>query len=337
MAYYVYVSISGEGRVDVYSMDPETGSLDKRQEVALSGNPAGIAADPQRRFLYIARRGIPEMASFAVDQSDGSLTLLGSIAEESDSVYVTVDSTGRFVLSSSNGGALARSYRVGDDGALVGPPASIAHTLPGAHSVEVHPSNRFVYVPQCISQNAIFQFRYDGDTGQITPQELAVLVPPTRVGPRHIRFHPSLDVMYTTNEQDSSISAYGVGEDGMLSPAFQTISTLPDDFEGENTTAQLRVHRSGKFLYAPNRGHESIACFSIDSASGELTLIGRVPTEAHTRGMDIDPQGKFLFAAGAESGNMSAYAIDGDSGELTHLQTYEVGQAPLWVLAIEVG
>ena len=143
--------------------------------------------------------------------------------------------------------------------------------------------------------------------------------------------------MYTTNEQDSSISAYGVGEDGMLSPAFQTISTLPDDFKEENTTAQLRVHPSGKFLYAPNRGHESVACFSIDSASGELTLIGRVPTEAHTRGMDIDPQGRFLFAAGAESGNMSAYAIDGDSGELTHLQTYEVGPAPLWVLAIEVG
>jgi len=336
MAYYVYVSIAGEDRVDVYTMDPSSGSLDRKHQVPLSGAPGGIAADPQRRFFYIARRGRSELASFAVNASDGSLTLLGSLAEESDSVYVTVDVTGRFVLSSSNGGAHARSYRVGDDGALVAPPVSIVRTLPGAHSVEVHPSNRFAYVPHCITQNAIFQYLYDGDSGQLTPQELAVMVPPGRVGPRHIRFHPSLAVMYTTNEQDSSISAYPVGEDGMLAPAFQTISTLPDDFGEENTTAQLRVHPSGKFLYAPNRGHESIACFSIDPTSGELSLIGRVPTEQHTRGMDIDPQGKFLFAAGAENGKMSAYAIDAESGELTHLQTYEVGETPMWVLAVEL-
>lgn len=337
MAYYVYVSIAGEDRVDVYSMDPSSGSLDKRHEVALSGAPGGIAADPQLRFLYIARRGISEIASFAVNHDDGSLSLLGSIPEESDSVYVTVDGTGRFVLSSSNGGGHARSYRVDDDGALIAPPVSVVRTLPGAHSVEVHPSNRFVYVPHCINQNAIFHYQYDGDSGQMTPQELAILVPPKRVGPRHIRFHPNLSVMYTTNEQDCSISAYPVGDDGMLAPAFQTISTLPEGYGEENTTAQLRVHPSGKFLYAPNRGHESVACFSIDASSGELSLIGRVPTEQHTRGMDIDPQGKFLFAAGAENGKMSVYAIDAESGELTHLQTYEVGETPMWVLAVELG
>ena len=336
MSYYVYVSISGEDRVDVYSMDPATGSLDKRHEVPLSGRPSGIATDPQRRFLYIARRGLPELASFAVDHADGSLRLLGSIEEESDTVYVTVDGTGKFVLSSSNRG-VARSYRVGDDGSLSTPPACLVHVLPGAHSVEVHPTNRFVYVPQCINQNAIFQFQYNGDTGQITPQNLAVLVPPERLGPRHIRFHPTLDVMYTTNEQDSSISAYMVAENGILSSAFQTIPTKPADYDEENTTSQLRVHPSGKFLYAPNRGHDSMACFSIDAGSGELSLIDRVPTEQHTRGIEIDPQGKYLFAAGAESGKMSAYAIDGDTGELSHLQTYEVGEAPMWVLAIETG
>ena len=336
MAFWVYVSIAGEDRVDVFSMDAVSGALDKRHGVPLSGTPAGIAADPQRRFLYIARRGLPELASFAINQADGSLTLLGSIKEESNSVYVTVDGTGRHVLSSSNNG-VARSYRVGDNGALDASPACLVHLLPGSHSVEVHPSNRFVYVPQCIDQNAIFQFKYDGDTGQITPQDLAVLVPPQRLGPRHIRFHPTLDVMYTTNEQDSSVSAYNVGENGMLSPSFQTIATKPDDYLEENTTAQLRVHPSGKFLYAPNRGDDSIACFRIDSGSGELALIGRVPTETHTRGMDIDPQGKFLFAAGAENGKMSAYAIDANSGELAQLKTYDVGESPMWVLAIEVG
>lgn len=334
----VYVSISGDDRIDVYTMDAVTGALDKQHEVTVTGRPSGLVADPQRRFLYVARRGISELTSFAIDPADGSLSPLGSIEEESDAVYVTIDRTGKFVLTSSNGGARASSYRVGDDGAVLAPPACTVRTLPGAHSVEVHPSNRFVYVPHCISQNALFQFEYDGDTGQITPQELAILVPPERLGPRHIRFHPSLDVMYTTDEQGSSVTAYRVGQDGRLSPSFQTISTLPADFDrDDNTTAQLRVHPSGRFLYAPNRGHDSIACFSIDPGSGALTLIGRVPTEDHTRGFDIDPQGKFVFAAGAISGRMSAYTIDQNSGELTHARAYDVGKAPMWVLAVELG
>ena len=337
MAYYVYVSISQEDRVDVYSMDAATGALDKVHEVAVTGGPAALVADPRRRFLYVVRRGISEVASYAIDPSDGSLAMLGSIEEESDAVYATIDRAGKFVLTSSNGGARASSYRVGDDGALVAPAACTVRTLPGAHSVAVHPSNGYVYVPHCITQNAIFQFLYDGDTGQITPQELAILVPSERIGPRHIRFHPSLDVMYTTDEQGNSISAYPVGPDGRLSPSFQTISTLPDDFDqADNTTAQLRVHPTGKFLYAPNRGHDSVACFRIDPGSGALSLIGRVPTQDHVRGFDIDPQGKFVFAAGAYSGGMSAYSVDQDSGELTPVQAYDVGKAPMWVLAIEM-
>ena len=319
-------------------MDGATGRLDRKHEIPLPGGAGSMAADPKNRFLYVSRRPISELASFAIDPSDGSLTQIASIKEESDAVYVTVDHTGKFVLTSSIRGARASSYRVGADGALEAPAACTVHTLPGAHSVQVHPSNRFVYVPHCITQNAIFQFRYDGDTGQITPNDLAVLVPPERSGPRHIRFHPTLDVMYTTDEQSSSISAYHVDEEGRLSPVFQTISTLPDDFDrSENTTAQLRVHRTGKFLYAPNRGHDSIACFRIDTNSGELSLIGRVPTEPHTRGFDIDPQGKFAYAAGVQSGRMSAYSIHQESGELAHLDTCEVGESPMWVLAAELG
>ena len=336
MAYYVYVSISGEQKVNVYSMAAATGGLELVHEIPVEGGPAAVVIAPSRRFIYVARRGARQLSSFAVDSSDGSLALIGTIDEESDSVYATVDVGGRFVLTSSNGGARASSYRVGDDGALVGPAACTRYSLPGSHSVEVHPSNRYAYVPHCITQNAIFQYKYDGDSGEMTPQELAVLVPPQRTGPRHIRFHPHLDVMYTTDEQGSSISAYRVGDDGRLSLPFQTISMLPADYDGPvNNPAQLRVHPSGRFLYAPNRGHDSVAGFSIDPASGELTLITRVPTEDHVRGFDIDPQGKFVFAAGAASGRMAAYEIE-DSGELTPTKTYEVGQSPMWVLSVEL-
>jgi 6-phosphogluconolactonase len=144
-------------------------------------------------------------------------------------------------------------------------------------------------------------------------------------------------VMYTTDEQGNSISAYHISASGTVS-AFQTISTPPDDFDrSKNSTSQLRVHPSGRFLYAPNRGHDSVACFSIDENSGELSLIGRVPTEDHVRGIEVEPQGRFFFAAGAVSGKMSAYRIDQDSGELTDRVIYAVGKAPMWVLAVELG
>jgi len=325
-----------EEKVNIYAMDGATGDLELKHEVPLTGGPAGIVIHPNKRFLYVVRRGASQLASFAMDASDGSLTHLGNIEEASDSVYITIDGAGKFVLTSSNSGS-ARSYRVGEDGALVAPAASTVYSLPGSHSVQVHPSNKFAYVPHCITQNAIFQHKYDAETGQITPQELAVLVPPERLGPRHIRFHPTLNVLYTTDEQGNSISAYRVNLDGRLSPSFQTISTLPEDFEpSDNTTAQLRVHSSGRFLYAPNRGHDSIACFKIDAASGVLTLIGRVPTEPHVRGFDIDPQGRFVFAAGVDSGKVSAYAIDQGSGELTQINTYDVGENPMWILATQL-
>lgn len=336
MTCFVYVSVKGEDKINVYSMD-DAGYLELKHEVALAGGPSGIALAPNRRFLYVALRNRSELASLSIDRLDGSISLLGSIEEESDSVYVTVDRSGKFALTSSNGGARASSYRVGENGALVAPAVSIVNTLQGAHSVEVHPSNRFVYVPHCIRQNAIFQYKYDPETGELTPQELAILVPQERLGPRHIRFHPTLDVMYTTDEQGNSITAYPVRKDGRLSSSFQTISTLPEGYDSSNnTTAQLRIHPSGRFLYAPNRGHDSISCFSIDEASGELSLIGRVPGQAHVRGFDIDSQGKFIFAAGVDSGKMSIYRVDQVTGELSEIEIYEVGIEPMWVLVAEL-
>ena len=119
MAYYVYVSIMQDEKVNIYSMDEHSGALALVHEVPLTGGPAGIAINPNKRFLYVVRRGASKIASFAIDQSDGSLTGLGSIEEESDSVYITIDAAGKFVFTSNNGTGRASSYRVGDDGARV--------------------------------------------------------------------------------------------------------------------------------------------------------------------------------------------------------------------------
>ena len=113
---------------------------------------------------------------------------------------------------------------------------------------------------------------------------------------------------------------------------YQTVSTLPDDFEGKNSCAQIQISPSGKSLYAPNRGHNSIACFSIDDSTGQLTPVGRVSAEPVPRVVSLDPSGSFLYAAGLETGRITSYRVNGDTSELEPLETYDVGKRPMWIL-----
>ena len=140
-------------------------------------------------------------------------------------------------------------------------------------------------------------------------------------------------MLYVTHGLGCSVSASHVDpETGTLS-GFQTIPTLPQDYTGRNSCAQSQLSPSGKFLFAPNRGNNSIACFSVDSATGELTAIDRVPTEPIPRVIAVDPEGKYFFAAGLESGRLAVYRIVDTSG-LDHVETYDVGKAPMWVSVI---
>ena len=126
-------------------------------------------------------------------------------------------------------------------------------------------------------------------------------------------------MLYTSNEQGCSVTAYALDRSTGLLRALQTVSTLPESYSGENSCAQIRMTPSGRFLYAPNRGHDTIAAFSVDDSTGLLTAIGHTPTERMPRAFDIDPSGRFLYAAGLETGRLASYAIDQASGALTPL------------------
>jgi 6-phosphogluconolactonase len=122
---------------------------------------------------------------------------------------------------------------------------------------------------------------------------------------------------------------------GTLSP-FQTVSTLPEGYDGSNSCAQIGITPSGAFLYAPNRGHNSMACFAVDADSGALTPVGQVPTEPVPRAFGIDPTGHFLYSAGLESGRLAAFRIDQQAGTLTPLDVYPVGERPMWVTILNL-
>jgi 6-phosphogluconolactonase len=210
-------------------------------------------------------------------------------------------------------------------------------------------SNRFAYVPHIARQqdnvleppknipgpNIIYQFRFDESTGALTANDPPTLAQDDLMGPRHFTFHPGLDLVYFSNEQGSSVSSYQIDGDGRLT-LFETVSTLPSGVTERNTCSQIQFSPDGSLLFVPNRGHNSIASFSVDG-EGRLIAAGHAATEAVPSAFSLDPSGRFVFAAGSATGQLASYSIDGDTGQLTPLGAYSVGERPMWVLTATLG
>ena len=345
MPCFMYISLQGDDKILIFSMDPDNGKLEPRGDTEVTGGPAPLTLDPERRFLYVGLRDAIKLSSYTVNSGTGELSLIGTASLEADPVYIATDRSGRFLLSAYYYAGKAAVHPIGEDGVAYGPPVEWLSTAPGAHSFQTDPSNRFAFVPHIAGnyglsgsngRNAIFQYRFSESTGRLTPNSPPTLTPEGEAGPRHFCFHPSIDVVYFSNEQGCSVTAYNLDRSaGTLTP-FQTISTLPDDFGGSNICSQIQITPSGRFLYAPNRGHNSIAGFSVDRSSGRLTSIGHAPTEAVPRAFGLDPGGNFLFAAGLESGRLASYRINGDTGALEPLEVRVIGNRPMWVLITEL-
>jgi 6-phosphogluconolactonase len=339
MPYYMYVSLQDDDKILVFSEDAETGKLTPKGEVPVSGGPSPLAISPDRKVLYVGHRNVPEISSFRIDPETGGLTQSGTVSPEAAPTYLSTDRKGKYLLSAYYQGAHAAVHPIGDNGAVGGPPIEWLGTATGAHAMQTDPSNKFAFVPHIAGNgpNAIFQFRFDENTGHITPNSPPRVDPEEHLGPRHFCFHPTQNILYFSNEQGCSVTGYWLDTATGTLSAFQTITTLPEGYSERNTCSQIQISPSGKFLYAPNRGHNSIACFSVDASSGRLTAIGQVPTEAVPSAFSLDPEGNFLFAAGSESDRLASYRVNGDTGELTPLETYSVGERPMWVLITSLG
>lgn len=351
MADCLYVCLQDEDKIACLAIDPGTGGLTRQADVPVAGGPSVLALSPDRRVLYVGHRTRPAISSFRIDQGSGALTPHGSVASADAPTFLATDRTGRYLLSAYYQGGYAAVHPLGSDGA-VGPPLLDRHdTANGAHAIATDPSNRFAFVPHIArlndnvleppknnpGPNFIAQFRFDAQSGRLTQNSPSRVEQAELVGPRHYCFHPTRDLVYFSDEQGCSVSVYRLdGTSGTLS-AVQTVSTLPAGYSERNTCSQIHLTASAKFLYVGNRGHNSIAGFAVDAASGQLTAIGQVPTEAVPSAFGLDPAGNFLFAAGTASGKLATYRINGETGALTPLATYAAGQRPAAVLATRLG
>jgi 6-phosphogluconolactonase len=348
---FLYVCLQDANKIMAFALDPDTGELTARAEVAAAGGPSVLAISPNRRVLYAGYRNVPAISSFRIDQSGGGLTLLGTITPPHAPTFLAPDRTGAWLLSAYYQGGFAAVHRIAADGSVVGEPLTWLQTAIGAHAIQTDPSNRFAFVPHIArlndnvlepqrenpGPNMIAQFRFDADTGHLTANSPFRLEPAERSGPRHFCFHPSRNLVFFSNEQGCGVTSYRLDAAAGTLSAEQTVSSLPNDYTARNTCSQIHLTPSGRFLYVANRGHNSIAGFSVDPTTGRLAPVGHVSTEAVPGAFALDPLGNFLFAAGTVSGRLAAYRINQETGALTALATYEAGQRPAAVLITRPG
>jgi 6-phosphogluconolactonase len=343
----LFVALQDENKLASFAIDGTTGELTRQADLSVAGGPSVLALGHDRRVLYVGSRAPAAISCFRIDEKTGALTAQGSVDEADAPTFLAPDRTGRYLLAAYYQGGYAAVHRLDADGSVGAPAVDRRDTAIGAHAIATDPSNRFAFVPH-ISRvqdnvleppknipgpNFIAQFRFDSQTGHLTPNEPFRVEQAELIGPRHYCFHPARDLVYFSDEQGCSVSVYRLDPAAGTLSAVQRIGTLPVGFSGRNTCSQIHLTPSARFLYVGNRGHNSIAGFAVDAASGHLTPLGHASTEAVPSAFGLGPDGNYLFAAGTATGRLAAYRIDAATGALTPLAAYDVGRRPAAVLA----
>ena len=335
MAYHVYISNAATAFFSHFIMDESSGRLQPQADIQLPAEPGAVAVSPDQSHMFVALRSAKYLASYRIDAASGQLTQVSTSGQEEGPPYLYVDKTGRFLLSSYYGGGTVIVHGINDDYSLSSEPLQTLETDGHAHSIQTDRANKFAFVPHTNPANAIYQFRFEERTGVLSPNDPPKIEPETPEGPRHFAFHPHEDLLYSINENGSTVSAHRFDAQNGTLESFQVISTLPGGRPVEgNTTAELDITPDGKFLYGSNRGHDSLALFSI-AEDGTLEAQGHFPTEKTPRFFAIDPSGRFLYSVGQDSGGLQSYAIDSSTGALEPLEQHEVGESPLWITFVK--
>ena len=318
-----------------YRFDPATNQLTSLGLAAKTANPSFLAVDPSRRFLY----AVNEMgnyqggksggvSAFSIDRATGKLTFLNEVASRgADPCYISLDKTGKYVLVANYSGGSVAVFPVLKDGRLGEPTAFDQHhgfgvdharqEGPHAHMMSVTPDNRFALAAD-LGLDQVLVYKFDAARGTLAPNNPPFAKIHPGDGPRHFAFSPNGKFVYLISEMGGTVATFSYGATGGALKELQRVSTLPANFSGENSAAEIAVHPSGRFLYASNRGHDSIAVFAIDPRHGTLTPIERVSTQGKTpRNFAIDPTGAYLFAANQDTNNIVIFRINPKTGRLT--------------------
>jgi 6-phosphogluconolactonase len=335
---------SGAGRgFSIARFDSETGKLTVPTFNVQSDACSYFVIAPDGKHLYTCNSvanfgGAPHMgavSAFALDARTGQLTLLNQLASAGENPpYISLDKTGRYALVANyQGNAVAGEggtvavFSIKADGSFDRQTAFDQHKGTSidprrqgqayAHSFIVDPSNKFALCPD-LGLDKVFVYKFDEKTGALTANDPAFAAVKPGSGPRHMTFHPNGKIAYVIQEMGSMITVFNWDVEKGTLKALQEISTLPADFQGTNTSAEIRITPDGRYVYASNRGHDSIAQFTVDGATGKLTFVQTVPCGGKTpRNFEFDPSNRWLLVTNHGSDNAVVFKIDAASGKLT--------------------
>jgi 6-phosphogluconolactonase len=339
-----YTSKTDSKGIYSFHFDSGTGRLTAMAVAATTQDPSFLTVAPNKKHLYAVNelgefdgKKSGAVTSYSLDPKSGQLSQLNQAPSGgADPCYVSFDGTGKYLLVANYSGGSVSTFPVASDGHIEPASAFVQHSGSGpnkerqegphAHYIASSADNRFVFVVD-LGLDEVVVYHFDSASGSLIPNHppFAKLAP--GAGPRHLAFHPNGKFAYVLSEVNSTVTAFAYDALNGSFSMLQTLSTIPKDFKTRNDTAEIVVHPSGKFLYASNRGHDSIAEFTIDPARGTLTLSGDFPTQGkEPRNFALDPTGKFLLAANQESNNIAIFRIDQSTGTLT--ATGQIAQVP---------
>ena len=341
---YTNAKMPSEG-IYAYRFDSKTGAMQPLGVAGKTSNPSFLALHPSGKFLYaVNEESNGGVTAFSIDRDKAKLTELNRVSSKGkDPCHLSVDKSGKFLIAVNYSSGTTTRIPIRADGRLDEPSASVQHAKPAggpgtdpkrqdgphAHSVNYTPDGKFALVAD-LGLDEMIAYKVDG--GGLEPGPVTRLAGGS--GPRHLAFLPSGKVAYSINELRSTVTVFDYVGGGVLKEK-QTVSALPADFKGVSYTAEVQVHPSGKFLYGSNRGHNSIALFSI-AGDGKLTFLGTEPTRGTwPRNFKIDPTGHWLIAANQNSNSMAVFRIDQQTGKLSPVgETIELG-SPVCVKFLE--
>ncbi len=331
---YTQPQSSAKG-IYAYKLDAKTGKLAELGLMAETPNPTFLALHPNGKYLYAINeintfqgKQAGSVTAYSVDRATGKLTLLNQVSSGGPGpCHLIVDATGKTLMVANYGGGSFASFPIMPDGKL-GEAASFVQdegssanksrqSGPHAHSVNLPRNNKFMLGAD-LGTDKVMVFRLDAPNGKIAPASPPSASVKPGSGPRHMVIAPDEKHVYVVNEMASAVTTFEYDANTAAMKEIDMVSTLPADFKGESTCAEIAIDARGRFVYASNRGHNSIAVFAVDAKTGKLTLIqnqssgGAIP-----RGFILDPSGNWLIAGNQNTNNIAILKVDRKTGKLT--------------------
>ncbi len=335
LVYIGTYTTKGSKGIYLCELNMQTGELTSKGAVATTPNPTFLAVAPNHKYLYAANeidnfqgKKAGAVSAWAIQPKTGALQFINDASTKGDGpCHVSVDNKGQYVFAANYGAGSVTAMPVEKNGGVGAATGFDQHTGtsvdpqrqegPHGHSIYIDSANHFVYTAD-LGLDKVFVYHFDSQNGTFTPNDPPFAMVPPGSGPRHVAFHPNGKFAYVINEMKSTLTSMTWDPKAGTMQEIETVSTVPEGNTVSNSTAEVFMHPNGKFLYGSNRGHNSIAIFSVDGTTGKVKLIDNQSSEGKTpRSFNLDPTGTFLLAANQDTDNVVVFRVNQQTGALT--------------------